>query len=582
MSVSVRKLLLGNEAIAEAALESGICVAAAYPGTPSTEIMEHLASVSRGKFHAEWSVNEKVALETCAGASYSGVRSLCAMKHVGLNVAMDPFMTLAYTGITGGLLLVVADDPGMHSSQNEQDSRHLVGAAKLMCFEPANSQEAHDMVLEAYSLSEKLELPMVLRTMTRVAHTATPVTLKARKSHTPASFIKNSQKYVMVPAFARERHKWLLSKQKEFADYAENSPFNSLETTGKEETGIVACGSAYNLAREYGKNCAILKCGTWPVPEKKLLTLASKVKKIIVLEEGDPIVEKTVRCLHKNVRGKLTGDLPMDGELLPEHVMKALGVHAKALRKISITLPSRPPMLCPGCPHRATYHVLKQMDRDAVCGDIGCYTLGVQKPLGVLDTCLCMGASINKAAGMYYAGNKKVYAVIGESTFIHSGITGLMNSVYNGAEYILIIFDNHNTAMTGHQPTPLTGLRADGSTGKAMNLEQICKACGVEYVRRYDPKNLHDVKDAFREAEDKKGVRVLIADSPCIMYKNIPRGPPQIVDQERCIKCKACLQLGCPALAEESGRIRINEVLCIGCSICAQVCPKKAITAKQK
>ncbi|MFZ2455089.1 MAG: indolepyruvate ferredoxin oxidoreductase subunit alpha [Candidatus Altiarchaeia archaeon] len=581
--MSARKLLLGNEAIAEAVLASGAGVAAAYPGTPSTEIMEHLSSVSHGNFHAEWSVNEKVALETCAGASYSGVRSLCAMKHVGLNVAMDPFMTLAYTGITGGLLLIVADDPGMHSSQNEQDSRHLVGAAKLMCFEPASSQEAHDMVLEAYALSEKLELPMVMRTMTRVAHTATPVVLKEHKSHTPTTFIKNSQKYVMVPAFAKQRHKWLLEKQKEIAEYVEASSFNSLEMKGNEETGIVACGSAYNLAREFSKGCAILKCGTWPIPEKKLALLASKVKRIIVLEEGDPIVEKMVRCMHKNVRGKLTGDLPLDGELLPEYAMKALNVPEKHLRKIGVHLPPRPPMLCPGCPHRATYHVLKQKGRDVVCGDIGCYTLGVQKPLGVLDTCLCMGASINKAAGMYYAGNKKVYAVIGESTFIHSGITGLMNSVYNGTEFILVIFDNHNTAMTGHQPTPLTGLRADGSIGKAMNLEKICEACGVEYVRRYDPKNLADVKDAFREAEEKTGVRVLIADSPCIMYKNAPRGPPHAVDRGKCIKCKACLQLGCPAIMEETdGSITIKEIMCTGCALCAQVCPKKAIRAKEK
>ena len=578
-----RRLLLGNEAIAEAAMEAGVSVACAYPGTPSTEILEYLASESCGKFHAEWSVNEKVALETCAGASYSGVRSLCAMKHVGLNVAMDPFMTLAYTGIKGGLVLAVADDPGMHSSQNEQDSRHLVRAAKLLSYEPADSQEAHDMVLEAYSLSEKIGLPVVVRTMTRVSHTASPVMLGERKEPSGGKFSKDLMKYVMVPAFARERHKWLLSKQKELEDYVETSRFNSVEMTGGEEVGIVACGSAYNLAKEFGKGCAILKCCTWPLPQKKLEEFTSKLKKIIVLEEGNPIAEREVRCLHKNVRGKLSGDLPLYGELLPELVMTALGVPQRPLRKIGIELPGRPPVLCPGCPHRATYYVLKQMQKDAVCGDIGCYTLGVQKPLGVLDTCLCMGASINQAAGMYYAGNKKVHAVIGESTFIHSGITGLINAVYNGADFILTIFDNHNTAMTGHQPTPLTGIRADGSQGKRVDLEEICRSCGAEYVRRYDPRNLADVKSAYKEAGEKTGVRVLIADAPCVMLKGAQRGLPHSVDKKECAKCKVCVQLGCPALMEEAdGSVSIDSVLCTGCTLCAQVCPKKAISTKQK
>lgn len=572
------KLLLGNEAIAEAALEAGITVASAYPGTPSTEILEYLSNVSKDVFHAEWSINEKVALETAAGASYAGVRALCAMKHVGLNVAMDPFMTLAYTGVRGGLVVVVADDPGMHSSQNEQDSRHLVDAAHLMLFEPSNSQECHDMTLEAFNLSEKLELPVVVRTMTRVAHTATPVVLGEKQPQKKGGFQRDPPRYVMVPAFARERHKILINKQREIMDYVEDSKYNSLELTGEKEVGVVACGSAYNLAKEFGGGCSILKVGTYPIPEKKLRLLASKVEKIIVLEEGDPIVEEKVRCIHKNVVGKISGDLPRDGELLPEVVAKVFGVKPKKLRQNTVPLPPRPPMLCPGCPHRATYYVLKQTKRDAVIGDIGCYTLGVQKPLGVLDSCLCMGAAVGKAAGLNYAGNKNVYAVIGESTFMHSGITGLINSVYNGAEFILIIFDNHNTAMTGHQPTPLTGVRADGSIGKKIDLVELVKACGVEYVRRYNPRNLSEIKEAFREAEEKKGVRVLIADSPCIMLKGVERGPVHRIDEGLCIKCKACTQIGCPAITEEPDGVKINEILCTGCTICAQICPKKAIS----
>ena len=339
-----KKLLLGNEAIAEAALSAGVSVATAYPGTPSTEILECLASESRGSFHAEWSINEKVALETAAGASYGGSRSICSMKHVGLNVAMDPFMTLAYTGVLGGMVIVVADDPGMHSSQNEQDSRHLVKAAKLMILEPASSQECYDMALEAFSLSEKLELPVILRTMTRVSHTATPVSLGGREAQKKAAFKKDLAKYVMVPANARQRHKVLLAKQKGIMEYVENTKHNSLEMTGKEEVGIVACGSAYNLAKEFAKGCAILKCGTFPIPHGKLSKLTASVKKVIVLEEGDPIVEEQVRCVHKNVLGKISGDLPKDGERLPEVVMKVLGAKQKDLRKIDLQLPPRPPV----------------------------------------------------------------------------------------------------------------------------------------------------------------------------------------------------------------------------------------------
>jgi indolepyruvate ferredoxin oxidoreductase alpha subunit len=572
-------LLSGNEAIAHAALEAGIRVASAYPGTPSTEILECLASNSYGRFHTEWAVNEKIALETAAGASYAKARSICCMKHVGLNVALDPLMSLAYTGVRGGLLVVVADDPGIHSSQSEQDSRHLIRAAKLLGFEPKDSQEAHDMAFEAFHASEALQLPIVMRSMTRLSHTSSPVVLRTKEKPKPIGFEKDPFRYVLLPSVSRQRHKWLIKKQQDIREYVESSKFNRLESSGREKVGVVACGTGYNLAMEYASGCAILKIGTWPIPQKMLAKLVSQVERIIVLEQGDPIVEEHVRAAHKNVQGKLSGHLPQDGELSAETVAPLFSTQkGQPIAKKEPILPTRPLLFCPGCPHMATYHVLRLLKADAVAGDIGCYALGGQRQVSAIDTILCMGASISKAAGMSQSGLKGVYAVIGDSTFLHSGTAALMSAAYNGARFTLVILDNHNTAMTGHQPTVLSGIRADGTMGKAPDLEAICRSCGATEVIRYDAKSVRDAKKAFKAVQPGNGVRVLIADGHCTMQNGVVRSKPLSIDTSLCVMCGLCGQLGCAAVINHQGKPPvINRDWCTGCTICAQVCQKKAI-----
>ncbi|HHQ45380.1 MAG TPA: indolepyruvate ferredoxin oxidoreductase subunit alpha [Candidatus Altiarchaeales archaeon] len=578
-----KKLLLGNHALAEGALEAGIGFASGYPGTPSTEIIEYLAGQNVEGLHVEWSVNEKVALETAVGASYSGVRSLCAMKHVGLNVALDPLMTLAYTGVKAGLVIIVCDDPGMFSSQNGQDTRHLVRAAKIMCLEPKDGQQAKEMVVEAFELSEKLGIPVVVKSLTRLSHTTSPVVLGERKKPAAGTFKKDSASFVMIPQNARPRREILFEKQADILKACEESGFNKLtaidEAKNNSRRGIIACGTSINLAQEHAKDVPLLECGTWPIPQKNVEEFVKGLDEVVLLEEGDPIVEEEVRVFHKNVLGKLTGHLPLYGELNPECLEVLFEINVPEVREFNHELLApRPPVFCPGCPHRGTFYVLKKLGAEANMGDIGCYALGVQKPFEVLDTCLCMGAGIGQAAGASHVGVKKSLALIGDSTFLHSGITGLLNSAYNGADITIVIFDNGNIAMTGHQPTPLTGIRANGVKGKPANLSEICRACGAETVLEYDPRKLGETDSTLKKVLQENGVKVVIAKAPCTRIPDFKAGPTHYVDQQACVKCGKCLELGCPAIVkDDAGRITIDEVLCVGCTLCAQACSTGAI-----
>jgi len=575
--MSKKAVLSGNEAIARAAIESGVSVASAYPGTPSTEIMQYIAANS--ELHAEWAVNEKVALETAIGASYSGVRSIACMKHVGLNVASDPLMTLAYTGINGGLLIVVADDPGMHSSQNEQDSRYYAKFAKIFCFEPSDAVEAKEMVKEAFIISEETELPVMLRTLTRISHTGMTVSLdKIEKQRNPALDI-NRSRWVMVPANARARHKILNEKQKDLVKLSENSSFNRV-IKADSKIGVIACGLAYSYVMEFfDADFNVLKIGTYPLPEKLIEKFIRDKEKIIILEEGEPFVEDYVKCLHNNVFGKRTGDIALEGELSPELVAKILGIKLERGKISKIDLPPRPPVMCAGCPHRGTYYALKQNDIDITTSDIGCYTLGVQKPLEAIDTCLCMGASISQGAGMSQSGIANVVSVIGESTFLHSGITALLSAVYNGADILLLILDNSTVAMTGHQPTPASGTNIRGEKTDPASIVDICWACGAKSVDILDPYNVDEMKKKIDQRLDEKGVKVIIARRPCAILKGVKRGKPYKVND--CKACRKCLTLGCPAISfDEEKNSSIISFLCTGCGICEKVCPFDAIKRK--
>ncbi|MBD3261224.1 MAG: indolepyruvate oxidoreductase [Candidatus Altiarchaeales archaeon] len=484
---------------------------AGYPGTPSTEVIEYLLKHSPNR-HIQWSVNEKVALETSAGACLSGVRSLCVMKHVGLNVAADPLMTLPYTGVSAGLVLVVADDPGMHSSQNEQDTRHYLEAAKTLGLEPKNPQEAYDMTCEAFRVSEELDLPLILRTNTQTAHTAAKVTVGEPRNPPEGAFRKDIERSVMIPQNARPARRNLQGKQKKINEYVEHTKYNHI-AYGDSDTGVVAEGHTVNMACEFaGKKHSIMSIGTWPPPREKLTEFTGKHKKIIVFEEGDPLLERQINCLCDNVKGRLSGDLPLWGELLPRHAAQALEVDYRGTRRLKKQAPPRPPTLCPGCPHRGTYEALRKLGVDNIAGDIGCYSLGAQKPYEAMHTLLCMGAGINQAAGMNHVGVEQPVAVVGDSTFLHSGLTGLLNAAANHADMVLIIFNNHSTAMTGHQPTPLRG------AGK-IKLEGICKMLGADYVKTYDPRDHEETPTQIKKALKKQGLKVLIADAPCLFVE---------------------------------------------------------------
>ncbi|MGO9377278.1 MAG: thiamine pyrophosphate-dependent enzyme [Dissulfurispiraceae bacterium] len=511
--MTTKALLSGNEAIGRGAIEAGISLATSYPGTPATEILQYIADNFSGE--AEWAINEKIALETAIGASYAGRRAICSMKHVGLNVAADPLMTAAYLGTKGGLVLVIADDPGAYSSQNEQDSRIYAKFSNIPCLEPADAQEAKDMVVAAFDLSEKIELPIMIRTLTRVSHASSPVTISQPRSQNPLSIEKNPERLLAVPSNVVRLHKTLNQKQDKLLEWSGSCGFNKIFRNGQKK-GIIACGVASMYAREYGDDFALLKISSYPFPENIVKEFVEGLEEVWVLEEGEPIVEEIVLKYFPSVRGKLSGNLDREGELGPDAL--AYYVWGTPPLKLDTTdLLKRPPVMCPGCPHREFYKSLVAAGPSFTAGDIGCYTLGAAPPLKALDSCLCMGASISKAAGIAKQGVKRVAAVIGDSTFLHSGMSALISAVYNKANILVVIMDNASTAMTGHQPTPLTGVTAKGGDGGKVSLEDLCKACGVASLEVVDPFNHELTERIVRGKLDAEGVNVIISRRPCVL-----------------------------------------------------------------
>ena len=570
-----KKLLTGNEGVARGFWQAGGRVVSAYPGTPSTEITENSARYA--EVYAEWAPNEKVALEVALGAAVGGARALAAMKHVGLNVAADPLFTAAYTGINAGLVVITADDPGMHSSQNEQDNRHYARAAKLPCLEPSDSAEALAFTQLALQLSERFDTPVLFRLTTRVAHGQSPVEVGDRVEVESKPYARDIQKYVMAPAGARPRHVILEKRLLELADYAEETEVNREELRDKS-IGVVCSGAAYQYVREALPQASVFKLGMVnPLPQHRLRAFAAAVDALYVVEELDPFVEQQLKSWGIDCKGKeLFSPL---GEIFPFHIKAALGGATAEVPQETPGLPPRPPVLCAGCPHRATFAAVKKL-KAPVMGDIGCYTLAAGPPLSGIDTTVCMGASITMAHGLAKAqgdAGVKPLAVLGESTFIHSGITGLINVVYNQANVTVVILDNSITAMTGHQPNPASGHNARALPAPALDLAALAVACGVGYVRTVNPFDQKALLATLKEAQGFAGPAVIISKSPCVLLPQVKRGRPLSVDKAACIGCKTCLTIGCPALGMRQDKSDIDSGQCVGCALCAGLCPKKAI-----
>jgi indolepyruvate ferredoxin oxidoreductase, alpha subunit len=569
-------LLSGNEAIAQGAWEAGVVVGAGYPGTPSTEILENL--VRKTGVSCEWAPNEKVALEVAIGASLAGARALVTMKHVGLNVASDALMTAAYTGVGGGLVVVVADDPGMHSSQNEQDSRRWGPFGKVVVLEPSNSAEALEMARSAFELSERLDMPVLLRTTTRVSHSKGLVEAGERVEQARGAYRTRRGKWIMMPAGARLRRVDLARRLQDALAQSEASPFTR-EELRDPAIGVITSSVAYQYVREALPQASTLKIGmTHPLPQDRIRSFAAAVERLYVVEELDPYLAEAIRALGVTVTD--TG-LSGIGELSPGAVGAAFGVEGPTTREpMTAELPPRPPMLCAGCPHRGVFRALREIGA-VVTGDIGCYTLGALAPLTAMDTCVCMGASIGMAHGFALGGGpsdgRPVVAVIGDSTFAHSGITGLLNSVYNGGAETVVILDNRITAMTGHQDNPFTGRTLAGAPAPDVDIESLVRAIGVRDVRVVNPNLLRPTERALREATATSGLSVIIAKAPCVLVSR-PQSAPYTVDAEACPACGVCIDLGCPAISrDEASRARIDADVCVGCRQCVQVCRYGAI-----
>jgi len=573
----MKKLMLGNEAIARGVYEAGATVATAYPGTPSTEITENIAKYD--EIYSEWAPNEKVALEVAIGASIGGARACCAMKHVGLNVAADPLFTASYTGVNGGLVIFVADDPGMHSSQNEQDTRMIAAGAKVPVLEPSDSSECKEFTKEAFKISEDYDTPVIVRLTTRVSHSQGIIELSEKENYEIKPYVKNIAKYVMMPGMAKKRHPLVEERTKKLKEFAEHSSLNRIEW-GDKKVGIITSGISYQYAKEAFGDVSYLKLGILnPLPDKLIKDFAEEVDTLYVIEELDPVIENHCLKLGLNVTGK--SKLPLVGEystsLLRENL---LGEKVEKLNSITEEAPPRPPVLCPGCPHRATYYVLKKLKLN-VSGDIGCYTLGAMAPLETVDTTICMGASIGVALGMEKARGKdmsrKTVAVIGDSTFIHSGITGLIDIVYNKGTGTVIILDNSITGMTGHQHNPSTGFTIKGEPTKQVDLVKLCHAVGVDRVRVCDPFNLKEFEQIVKEEVAAEEPSVIIAQRPCALLKYVKHGPILAINKDKCAKCRMCMRLGCPAIVDRGDHIEINPTQCAGCDLCPKVCKFNAI-----
>ena len=558
--------------------EAGVCFVSSYPGTPSTEITEEAAKFD--EIYCEWAPNEKVAMESAFGASLAGRRAFCGQKHVGLNVAADPLFTMSYTGVNAGLVAVVADDPGMHSSQNEQDSRRYAIAAKVPMLEPSDSAEALEFTKLAYEISEQFDTPVLIKMCTRVAHSQSVVETSEREEHKKV-YEKNIAKYVMMPGNAKKRHPIVEERTKKLIEYAEKSPINRIEFSS-DEIGIITASSCYQYVKEvFGDSASVLKLGmTNPLPVELIKNFAAKVKKLFVVEELDDVIESHVKTLGLKVSGR--DILPGIDEFSQSQIAEAFDREIPTGIKLDDAIPPRPPVMCAGCPHRGLFYSLKKR-KCTVLGDIGCYTLGAVPPLGTIEMTLCMGASIgathgfNKILGKESEG--KTVAVIGDSTFMHSGMTGLANVAYNQSNSTIIILDNSITGMTGHQQNPTTGLNIKGDPAGKINLEALCKAMGINRVRVVDPYNLKECDEAIKEELAAEEVSVIISRRPCALLKNVKHKPPLYVDKEKCIGCKSCMKVGCPAISIKDGKAVVDATQCVGCEVCSQLCPKKAFVS---
>ncbi len=574
----MKKIMLGNEAVARGLYEAGVKFVSSYPGTPSTEITEAVAKYD--EVYAEWAPNEKVALEAALGAAIGGGRSFCAMKHVGLNVAADPLFITSYTGVNGGFVIGVADDPGMHSSQNEQDSRHYAIAAKLPMLEPSDSGECLEFAKTAYDYSEKYDTPFILRLNTRVSHSQSIVELSDRVDVPVKPYEKNIAKHVMMPAMARGRHVVVEERLRELAEFAENCPFNKVIENKDAKIGIITAGPSFCYALEsFGDTASYLKLGMVnPLPTRIIKEFAEKYERLIVIEELDPIIETHVKAMGIKCDGKNL--LPICGEFSQELISEILLDKKNDCFTLEDNIPVRPPVLCPGCPHRGVFYLFKKLGL-YVSGDIGCYTLGAAQPLTGMDTTLCMGASISALHGFAKVRGEedKCVAVIGDSTFMHSGITGLVDITYNKGISTVVIVDNSITGMTGHQQNPCTGYTLKGEPVTGIMLENIAKAAGVDeaHIRIVDPNDLKATEAVLKEELSAKCPSVIICRRPCALLKYVKREPALTVNADKCVGCKMCMKIGCPCISIVDGKARIDATLCTGCGLCTQMCKVGAI-----
>ncbi|MBQ7265179.1 MAG: indolepyruvate ferredoxin oxidoreductase subunit alpha [Firmicutes bacterium] len=574
----MKEIMLGNKAFARGLYEAGAQVVSSYPGTPSTEVTEEAAKYD--EIYCEWAPNEKVAMEVAFGASLAGKRSFCGMKHVGLNVAADPLFTASYTGVNAGMIICVADDPGMHSSQNEQDSRHYAIAAKLPMLEPADSSEALEFTKQAYEISEKFDTPVIIKMCTRVAHSQSLVETSERVVPDNKKYEKNIAKYVMMPGNAIRRHPFVEQRMKDLALFAETSHLNRIEEGKDKSLGIITSSTSYQYTKEVlGDKHPVLKLGmVHPLPDKLIKDFAASVEKVIVIEELDPIIEQHCKVLGLNVEGKSI--FPLLGEFSQSLVAEKLGYDKKEACPAIEGLPVRPPVMCAGCPHRGLFYTLSK-NKITCLGDIGCYTLGAVAPLSAVDMTLCMGASVssihgfNKALGEESQGN--TVCVIGDSTFMHSGMTGLANIAYNQSNSTVIILDNSITGMTGHQQNPTTGYNIKGDPAGKIDLEALCKAMGFKRVAVTDPYDLAQTEKTIKEELAANEPSVIISRRPCALLKYVKHKPSLCVDTDKCKSCRACMKIGCPAISFKDGKAHVDNTLCVGCGVCEQLCKFDAL-----
>ena len=571
----MKSLMLGNEAFARGLYEAGCSFVSSYPGTPSTEITEYAAKYK--EIYAEWAPNEKVAMEAAFGASLAGKRSFCGMKHVGLNVAADPLFTIAYTGVNAGMIIAVADDAGMHSSQNEQDSRHYAIAAKLPMLEPSDAAESLNFTKQAYELSEKFDTPVIIKMCTRIAHSQSVIETSERVEPEQIPYEKNGAKYIMMPGNAKKRHPIVEERTAALTEFAETSDLNRIEDGSDKSIGIITASTSYQYAKEvFGDKYPVLKLGMInPMPVKKIIDFANSVDQVIVIEELDGIIETHCKSIGVDVKGKeLFGCID---ELSQNKIAQKLGAETQNGFSIDEEIPMRPPVMCAGCPHRGLFYTLKK-NKLNVLGDIGCYTLGAVAPLASIDTTVCMGASVSSLHGFNKANNgasdSKSVAVIGDSTFMHSGVTGLINIAYNESNSTVIILDNSITGMTGHQQNPTTGFNLKGDPCAKIDLESLCRAIGIkdENVRVVDPYDLEECDRVINEELKKDEPSVIISRRPCALLKYVKHPGPITADADKCIGCKSCMKIGCPAISVTDKKAKIDSTLCTGCGVCSQLC----------